>query len=300
MNGDAEIFKLGMLWNRICERSQRAQKLGALHPIQTTSEFVQQNDIQFLVRIVSNLAKKDREKVENGLPEAKPANPFLPYDENLWVTDVSPTHICLLNKFNVIQNHILLVTRKYENQQSLLSIEDFEAMWTSMSEFEALAFYNSGPIAGASQQHKHLQIVPLPLASKGPSVPIKSALASVVYHEGIGKASNLSFLHAVSKVDPQWLEEPAQGAVGTLQCYRSLLQVVGLLNRDGKKPHGAYNLLITREWMFLIPRSKECFKGISINALGFAGAFLVRNQEEMETVKEVGPFQILQEVGIPY
>ena len=57
-------FEPGTLWNFILERSQRAQKLGALHTIQTTSEFVQQNNIQFLVRIVSNLAKKEQLKIE--------------------------------------------------------------------------------------------------------------------------------------------------------------------------------------------------------------------------------------------
>ena len=292
-------FQPGTLWKLIRERSEHAKKLGALRAIRTTSDFVQQNDLQFLVRIVSNLAKKDKEKLEKSFRDPKVANPFLPYEKDLWVAEISQSHVCLLNKFNVIDNHILLVTRAFEEQESFLTVEDFEAMWTCMAEFDGLAFYNSGLTAGASQGHKHLQMVPLPLASKGPKVPIESALTSVIYHEGIGKTPSFSFVHAISKIDPPCLEVPQQGALETMQKYRSMLEGVGLLNDEATRPLGAYNLLITREWMFLIPRSKECFDSISINALGFAGAFLVRNKETMQKVKEVGPLKILQKVGVP-
>ncbi len=298
MRDDRWGFKRGTLWKLLQERSARAKKLGALHAIQTTSEFVQQNNLQFLVRIVSNLAKKNQEKIEKGLRDARAIDPFLPYDENLWVTDISPTHLCLLNKFNVIDNHILLVTRTFEDQESLLTWEDFEALWTCMAEFDGLAFYNAGSKAGASQQHKHLQIVPLPLAPNGIKVPIEPALMTIKDQKGIGISSRLPFVHAISAVRPQWRADPQQGAEETLQSYHSMLKAVGLLKDETKKPLGAYNLLITRDWMFLIPRSKECFDSISINALGFAGALLVRDEEEMQKVKQVGPLNILQEVAV--
>jgi ATP adenylyltransferase len=292
-------FNRGTLWKQIKERSERAKKLKALHAIQTTSEFVQQNNIQFLVRIVSNLAEKEQRKLEIGFRNARAVNPFLPYDEDLWVTDISQTHICLLNKFNVIDHHILLVTRAFEDQESLLTVEDFEAMWLCMAEFDGLAFYNSGPIAGASQQHKHLQIVPLPLALRGSKIPIEAALTSASYHKGVGISSNLPFVHGISPVKPEWLEDQKRGGEETMHSYYSMLDAVGLLKGEAKKPLGAYNLLITRDWMFLIPRSKECFDSISINALGFAGALLVKNIEEMQKVKQVGPLSILQNVGVP-
>jgi ATP adenylyltransferase len=171
-----EIFQHGTLWKQIRERSEKAKSLGVIHAIQTTSEFVWQNNLQFLVRIVSNLAKKEQVKLEQEFKESRSANPFLPYDEDLWVTNISQTHLCLLNKFNVIDHHILLVTRVFEDQESFLTADDFEVMWICMAELDGLAFYNSGPMAGASQRHKHLQIVPLPLAFRGPRVPIESAM----------------------------------------------------------------------------------------------------------------------------
>ena len=60
-----------------------------------------------------------------------------------------------------------------------------------------------------------------------------------------------------------------------------------------------YNLLVTRDWMLLVPRSKEHFDTISVNALGFAGSLLVRNETELETVRERGPFEVLRHVSFP-
>jgi ATP adenylyltransferase len=35
-------------------------------------------------------------------PKKQWVNPFLPYEEALWVAHLSPTHTLLLNKFNVV------------------------------------------------------------------------------------------------------------------------------------------------------------------------------------------------------
>ena len=60
-----------------------------------------------------------------------------------------------------------------------------------------------------------------------------------------------------------------------------------------------YCLIVTRDWMFLVPRSREFFEGISINALGFVGALLVRNNDQMKLLKKHGPMAALREVSIP-
>ncbi len=61
---------------------------------------------------------------------------------------------------------------------------------------------------------------------------------------------------------------------------------------------GPYNLLVTRSWMLLVPRSRDSFRGVPVNALGFAGSLLVRNRRELQLVREIGPMTILREVGI--
>ena len=59
-----------------------------------------------------------------------------------------------------------------------------------------------------------------------------------------------------------------------------------------------YNLLITRRWMLLVPRSAECFHAISVNALGFAGSLFVRGEQQREVLRRYGPMTVLQEVTI--
>ena len=59
-------------------------------------------------------------------------NPFLPYDEDLWVAHLSATHTLLLNKFNLVAHHTLVVTREFEAQEAPLSAGDLAATRASM------------------------------------------------------------------------------------------------------------------------------------------------------------------------
>jgi ATP adenylyltransferase len=80
-----------------------------------------------------------------------------------------------------------------------------------------------------------------------------------------------------------------------------MLGEVGLpvdrIGSDGSQP-GPYNLLVTREWMLLLPRSKESFRTISVNSLGFAGSLFVRNERELDTLRALGPMTLLREVAV--
>ncbi len=58
-----------------------------------------------------------------------------------------------------------------------------------------------------------------------------------------------------------------------------------------------YNLLITRRWMLLVPRTREFFAGISVNALGFAGSLFVRDKKQLAAAISHGPLRVLREVS---
>jgi len=77
-----------------------------------------------------------------------------------------------------------------------------------------------------------------------------------------------------------------------------MLEAVGLRPPAGHRQSGPYNLLFTREWMLLVPRSRERFEGISINALGFAGTLLVWNEGQMEALRDHGPMTALRRTGV--
>jgi ATP adenylyltransferase len=60
-----------------------------------------------------------------------------------------------------------------------------------------------------------------------------------------------------------------------------------------------YCLVITREWMIVVPRSREHFGTVSINSLGYAGALLVRNEEELQVIRDAGPLAALRATALP-
>jgi len=305
MKGETLILQPGKLWERVTEQTQHALSSGALHPIPTQCEFLEQDGIRFLVRIVSNLARKDKAKKKQHKvagTKKKDFNPFLPYEPDLFVADISDTHLCLLNKFNVVDYHLLIVTREFEEQENLLTKQDFAAMWATLAEIDGLVFYNAGQAAGASQRHKHLQLIPLPLAPEGDRIPIEPVLASATFQNSVGTIPSFPFQHAFIRLDPSWVKSPLSAASSTLDCYYSLLGTVGLKGDEGvsagRHPAG-YNLLATREWMLMVPRSQERFESISINSLGFAGAMLVRNEQQMQVLKDYGPLTVLKNVALP-
>ena len=292
------LLKPGTLWQKVVDRTSHALQCGALLTIPTDYEFVEQNGVKFLVRILSNLDRKyqAKKKQDRDTATGKDFNPFLPYEEDLFVADISDTHVCILNKFNVVDYHLLIVTRAFESQESLLTLPDFAAMWAVLNEFEGLAFYNAGKNAGASQRHKHLQVAPLPLAPKGAQIPIEPLLASAKFQDSVGTIPELPFKNAIARLDPQ-LASPLKAAQVTLECYYNLLRVLGLLGENGQL--GAYNLLATPKWMLIVPRSQESFEAIAVNSLGFAGTLLVRNAQQMQLIKDLRPLNILTNVAIP-
>ncbi len=294
----------GSLRSRTLEGIEKALRSGALQPIHTETSFVHDSGVDFMVRTVSSLARKAKDTKEraerNNISHEKP-NPFLPYDPEMFVANISDTHLCLLNKFNVIDHHLLIVTRVFEHQDCLLTLDDFTAMWACMAEFDGLAFYNGGKIAGASQPHKHLQMIPLPMANTGPRIPIEPLLTPRHTNDILGVLPGLPFVHSFARLNPSWLKSPIQAAQGTVSLYRDMLEAVGLnrsVEPEGSHHCAPYNLLLTRQWMLLVPRSVEFFESISVNALGFAGALLVLNEQQMSAVKEQGCMAVLKSTAL--
>lgn len=280
------------------ERTRAALAAGALRPIATEQAVVSDGGVDYLVRVVDTLRRKeaDRRRREDqareGLP---PANPFLPPEPALRVADVPPRHVAVLNKFNVLDRHLLIVTRAFEHQETLLDRGDFAALLACMQGMDGLGFYNGGRVAGASQTHKHLQLVPLPLAPSGPPLPMAPLL------EGDGpRCPRLPFAHAFGRLSGPAAGLGASGAGEAEALYRRLMGEAGvpmLAAPDGERQGAPYNLLVAGDWMLLVPRSAECFQGVSVNALGFAGSLFVRERTQLERIRSVGPRRVLADVS---
>ena len=291
----------------------RARASGALQPIVTTQTVVAEQGIPFLVRALAGRTGRaaiQQKQVNANIATAPPTgglatgagvsaapafDPFLPYEPDMFVADISPTHVCLLNKFNVIDHHLLIVTRAFEEQDAAITAADFAALWACMAEVDGLAFYNGGKLAGASQRHKHLQIAPLPWGPGNRRLPVEEALAV----DELGDAPLLRtwpYVHAGVRLDgARPLDREAAGD-WLLAKYAALLRAFDI-KIEGGAFLPPYNLLATRTWMVLVPRRQEAFEDIAVNALGFAGSMLVRSDAQLAYLREIGPLAVLREVG---
>jgi ATP adenylyltransferase len=68
----------------------------------------------------------------------------------------------------------------------------------------------------------------------------------------------------------------------------------------GDMQHIPYNVILTAEFMMVVPRSRETFGPVSVNSMGYAGSLFVRSQAELDFIKQEGPINILSEVGLPW
>lgn len=279
----------GSLWQKLKAQTAHGLSTGDLQPIKTEVHHVEDNGVRFIIYVLSSISRKEKARKEQG--KTKPANPFLPYEPDLYVTDISDSHLCLLNKFNVVDHHFLIVTREFEPQENWINLADFEALTKCLNEVDGLAFFNGGKVAGASQPHKHLQIVPR--IGEMAEVPIERVIEKAEEVNGVMRSPLLPFKHAALP-----LEKP--NAKHCLNTYHQLLKAVDITsetNWQGEQT-APYNFLCTQRWMMIVPRSQEKHADISVNSLGFAGSLLVRDQEKLSQLKEIKPVNLLKHVAV--
>ncbi len=292
-----------ILWDRVVEATERALANGSLVPIATDQAHIDDGGIRFFVRVLAGLRRKDeaRKKQEADSKAGKNVNPFLPPEPELTVGQVTDTHIAVLNKFNVVEHHLLIVTKHFEDQETLLTPADFEALWLCMSGYNSLGFYNGGREAGASQRHKHLQLVPLPLAHDGPEVPIQPLLPFTGTADQPESIPAFPFLHSFSRFRIESGTPVHDAAARLFSIYSRMLTHVNMeppaasgLTRQSLP----YCFLMMKEWMLLVPRSREFFDDISFNSLAFVGSLFVRDQEQLRRLRSFGPMNALKAVAV--
>lgn len=259
---------------------------GALLPIRTEQATVADGGLPFAVRWVSSLAHKDAARVE-AVSRRDPAyNPFLPPDPELTVAALGDDHLAVLNKYPVIERHLLIVTRHFEAQTAPLSVADLGALARVMRAHDGLGFYNGGTEAGASQPHKHLQWVP-----SGAGLAAFLPAATAAAYGAVVRNPALPWDHAFIRLEAAWWRAPAALA----EAFATACAAVGLdATADPMPP---YNLLLTRDWLLVVPRSRDQWDGISVNALGFAGSLFVRRAEDIERLRADGPLRLLAGVA---
>ena len=282
-------------WQAVLDQTEHALACGALRSFDTVQSVIEDGGVRFLVRQAANIARKEEASKLAAKSTADAASawrdPFSPCEESLRVGDIGERHFLLLNKFNVLAHHLLIVTTDFAPQESLIDEDDFAALFACLDRFDGLGFYNGGAIAGSSQPHKHLQVVPLPL--DGHALPIEPFIETA-RKKGIFHAPELAFSHAAV-----WLDDLDASHAHAL--YLQLLKAIGVTPLDvaGVAHQGApYNLLVTRRWMLAVPRGVSHVEGVAVNALGFAGSLFVRDDAQRRVVETLGPMKLLADATI--
>jgi ATP adenylyltransferase len=125
---------------------------------------------QFQLRFCPALASKPKEdKPHDG---NKRIDPFLDPPKAMFITEFPPSHILVLNKFAIVREHFILATKTFKKQTDLLEAEDLGATFACIKAWRAhgkelFAFFNSGEHSGASQPHRHIQLLPVNSMTEG-------------------------------------------------------------------------------------------------------------------------------------
>lgn len=305
------------LWQQVQAVSKSALATGALKSIPTLCEVrnisIGDCSVDFQIRVVENLIRKTKEVQDRAkqLPNPKNSdqksfNPFLPYEPDLYVGELTDHYRCLLNKFNVMDHHILMVTTQFEPQQTPLGEEDFLAAMICLQAQDGLVFYNGGPEAGASVEHKHLQMIPLPLDPISPGPLLVKNDAPFPFHKIFSSISTsspttsaLPFKHLVIATDfsvSGSFDNLKSSTENNCRNYQEMLKELNLsTNTDGMMP--PHNLLMTRDSLWIVPRSKERFQGLAVNSLGFSGTLLVKDTKQLNDLDNIGCLNLLKAVA---
>ncbi|WP_210395292.1 DUF4922 domain-containing protein [Motiliproteus sediminis] len=266
------------LWSRAAAVSRQALEAGALLPVATRLSRWREKGVSFQLRSLSAQPAKP-------VSQASGNNPFLPYDRQLLVGEVGTAHLLLLNKFPVVPDHLLLLTRQFQSQTAALTEADFVAASELLASADGLLFFNAGIAAGASQPHRHMQLIPSPAPDVDDGFPLAPGLL----------AGDLPWLSLCRRFDA--LPDARARGRGWHRFYREALTLLGL-GRSDQDPLQPYNLLICRRFMAVIPRSVGRVDGFSVNALGYAGMMLVKDETDAERLQQRSITSVLTACGV--
>jgi sulfate adenylyltransferase (ADP) / ATP adenylyltransferase len=242
----------------------------------------------------------------------------------------------VLNKFAVVPAHFILATREFKSQTALLDEADLEAAWGCLKAWktaaataavegggELFAFFNSGPFSGASQAHRHLQLLPVEMMREGLQNVEGQRRDWGVLADRLVEEPELPFMYFAKRLPC----EPTPGQLHHLyiELYDKACSLVReyamkhpyedqLLSDDQNGESAiSYNLGLTDKVMVLCPRRAEGsfisdrdtetanIGPVSLNGTVLAGTLLVKNEAEWNGLRnDMSQLtKVLGAIGIP-
>lgn len=249
-----------------------------------------------------------------------------------------PSHTVVLNKFAIVPEHAILITRAFRPQTHLLERADLAAAHACVEAYrragepedaagegssgaDLFVFFNSGPHSGASQPHRHLQLLPVARMRDGLE-PARRREWDVLAARVLGEEERqqrgqlLPFAVLAEPVTPDTTPDELHRLYVGL--YRRAVRLVrpevaageAEVPLDGEALI-SYNLALTSSVLALCPRTAEGapVRGaageeagfVALNGTVLAGTALVKNQAEWDALREQ-PEQLLAvlgQIGVP-
>lgn len=231
------------------------------------------------------------------------------------VADLPPSHRLVLNKFAVVPEHFILVTKEFKPQTHVLEKDDIAATFACIQAYHAegqelFAFFNSGPHSGASQPHRHLQLLPVERMRDGLEGVDRGGEWSVLADILTASEKAVPFKVFTRRVSSDMSAEERHDAY--LELYRRAVKSVylGQVPTEGEAKI-SYNFAMTSSSMALCPRTAEgtAIRNkagndvgvVSLNGTVLAGTALVKNQAEWDALREDPDMllDILKGIGLP-
>lgn len=203
-----------------------------------------------------------------------------------------------MNKFCWVRPQMILHTKDFQLQTDLLTLADFEATLDVLDQLgdRYLVIFNGGPDAGSSVAHKHLQIFLKPdwemitdKIAKGSANGEKHIIFGMVEAD---ETATLPFEYRLAKI-------PTNCNPGTAyEFYRNMCEELRI------RSSRAHGLLLTRQWIMVVPRSTANIAGEIENAplQGGANAMIgmlwLKSRAQLENWKRYGPIRALRDFGV--
>lgn len=241
-----------------------------------------------------------------------------------------PSHTLVLNKYPVIQNHFILATKANKPQTSLLEEDDIGLTHACLRAWKdrqhehqssrLFAFFNSGENSGASQEHRHLQFLPVEdmLDADNQEWGILIDRMNVPAHPNLPlyQDPSLPIVH---------FSTPLAEGISTSDLHLKYMLLMRAAFSATQNPHGqfdeeitienggktvlSYNLAMTAERLAICPRRQEAAvipgagpeSSVAINGTILAGTLMVKDEEEWDVLRKDHSLidGILTSIGYP-
>ncbi|KAK4171600.1 putative 5',5'''-P-1,P-4-tetraphosphate phosphorylase [Triangularia setosa] len=228
--------------------------------------------------------------------------------------DVGHAHYMIFNKFCAARPHYLLLTQNgHRRQHESLKMDDFRTLWGVLAvlnkDWETkklgarryLGMFNCGIDSGCSRLHKHMQVFAAPDEADFGLWP-----DSVSEH---GDQKRIPFKYYKHNIDGQ-LNESSREEMAWTKYLKLTSSARRALENAGHvptaPPPGAdltmivpHNIILTREWLVIIPRTKAGANGADANAAGYLGMVWVSDEERVKKWIGQDPAELLTRLGLP-